>query len=186
MLKLLGTLTLVLGLASTAAAAPVAQERQSAIPRVGVFIVGKSLAGVSLGHTPAQVRKIWGSKFTVCPQDVCRDNKQTWLYYLPSDPSRLLLDPIASPVGAAVRFKNGKAWAVFTLGATFGWRSSQGIKIADPTSKIYQFYGNTASSDCIGYQALSMRTGNAVSSFYLTAGVVYGFALTAPGTPVCQ
>jgi hypothetical protein len=187
MLKLLGTLTLVCGLAaSTAAALPAAQERRSAVPRTGLFVVGKSLAGVSLGHTPEQVRKRLGSNFVVCPQDVCKDKKQTWLYYLPADPSRLRLDPVASPVGMAVRFKNNKAYAVFTLGAVLGWKSSQGIKIADPTSRIYEFYGNTATTDCIGYQALSLRTGSNVSSFYLTGGVVYGFALTAPGVPVCQ
>jgi hypothetical protein len=33
---------------------------------------------------------------------------------------------------------------------------------------------------------MSLRTGSNVSSFYLTGGVVYGFALTAPGVPVCQ
>jgi hypothetical protein len=147
-------------------------------------VVGQSLAGVSLGQTPAQVRQLWGSNFILCPRDYCKD--KSWLYYLPADTSRLRLDPVASPVGAAVRFRNNRAYAVFTLGATLGWRTSQGIRVADPTSRIYEFYGNTSTTDCIGYQALSLRTANVVSSFYLTGGVVYGFALTAPGVPVCQ
>jgi hypothetical protein len=184
MLKLLVTLTFMLGLASVAAAQPVAVDRANAIPKTGLFVVGKSLAGISLGATPTQVRKKWGGNFVVCPRDYCKD--QTWLYYLPSDPSRLRLDPVASPVGAAVRFKNNKVYAVFTLGAVLGWKSSQGIKIADPSSRIYEFYGNPSTTDCIGYQAMSLRTGNNVSSFYLTGGVVYGFALTTPGVPVCQ
>jgi hypothetical protein len=185
MVRLLVTFALALAVVTGASAGPVAQERQTAIPKRGLFVVGKSLAGVALGHTPAQVRRVWGGDFTLCPKDYCKDD-QTWFYYLRADPSRLVLDPVASPVGAAVRFKNGRAYAIFTLGATLGWKSSEGIAIADPGSKVYEFYGNTSSKNCIGYQAQSIRTGSVVSSFYITTGVVYGFALTAPGVPVCQ
>ena len=38
---------------------------------------------------------------------------------------------------------------------------------------------------CIGYSALSLRRGSAVTSIYTQAENVYGFALTAPGRPIC-
>ena len=38
---------------------------------------------------------------------------------------------------------------------------------------------------CIGYSALSLRQGAAVTSIYTQAENVYGFALTAPGRPIC-
>ena len=85
-----------------------------------------------------------------------------------------------------MRFKNNKAVAVFTLGATPGWKSTEGIKIADPASKVYDFYGNPKYTKCIGYEALSLTRHGVTTSFYLTSGVVYGFAITSPGVPVCQ
>jgi len=38
---------------------------------------------------------------------------------------------------------------------------------------------------CIGYNALSLRHGPTITSIYTQAENVYGFALTAPGRPVC-
>ena len=39
---------------------------------------------------------------------------------------------------------------------------------------------------CIGYGAMSMRTGQAVTSIYTTGEAVYGFALSRPSEPVCN
>ena len=36
------------------------------LPTDGVFVPGKSLAGVALGDTTADVRAQWGSRYTVC------------------------------------------------------------------------------------------------------------------------
>ena len=48
----------------------------AAAPRAGIVVPGKSLGGLSLGATTAQVRSAWGSRFGVCRD--CR--VQTWYF----------------------------------------------------------------------------------------------------------
>jgi len=150
------------------------QHATGKLPTRGVLVVSKSLGGVSLGQTQARVKALWGGRYQLCEKSPCSD--PTWLYFYPS----------GEPVGAAVRFRKNKAVAVFTLGATPGWKSVEGLKIADPASKVYELYGNPKYSKCIGFEALSMQRNGVVTSFYLTSGVIYGFALTIPGLTVCQ
>src|SRR4029077_5148753 len=130
--------------------------------------------GVSLGMTMPQVKTRLGGNYTNCVTAPCKD--PTWLYFYPS----------GEPLGMAVRFHNNKAVAVFTLGAVTGWKSSDGLKISDPASKVYDLYANPKYSKCIGYEALSVQQPGVVTSFYLTSGVVYSYALTMPGATVCQ
>jgi hypothetical protein len=122
------------------------------------------------------VRSLWGNAFKPCPKNFCDD--PTWIY----------LYPRGEPLGAGVRFRKDKVVAVFTLGATSGWHTEQGVTIADPASRVYDLYGNPRYTKCIGFEALSIgpARGPVITSFYLTSGVVYGFALTAPGVSVCQ
>jgi hypothetical protein len=144
------------------------------LPTQGVLVVGNNLAGVKLGQPQARVRSGWGKPTRVCTTFPCSD--PTWIY----------LYPRGEPLGAAVRFKDKKVVAVFTLGATPGWESSDGIAIGDPASKIYDRYPKPKYTKCIGFEALSIPRPGVVTSFYLTSGVVYGFALTVPGLTVCQ
>jgi hypothetical protein len=144
------------------------------LPSRGVLIPGKSLGGVSLGQTQTKVRALWGGRFTECEKSFCKD--PTWLYFYAT----------GEPLGAATRFRKDKVVAVFTLGATTGWKTSNGLKIADPASRVYELYGSPRYTKCIGYEALSVTQGGVVTSFYLTSGVIYGFALTVPGLTVCQ
>jgi len=46
--------------------------------------------------------------------------------------------------------------------------------------------GKVVSNPSIGYGALTMRTGTAVTAIYTTGESVYGFALTRPSEPVCN
>ena len=144
------------------------------LPSRGVLIPGKSLGGIALGTSQTQVKTRWGSRYQECEKSFCKD--PTWLYFYPS----------GEPLGAATRFRNNKVVAVFTLGATTGWKTSNGLKIADPASRVYELYGSPRYTKCIGYEALSVTQGGVVTSFYLTSGVIYGFALTVPGLTVCQ
>jgi hypothetical protein len=170
-------LSLAVAFAPHGASAPSAQQRAAGhLPARGVLVVGKSIAGVKLGMTQAQVKTILGGNFTNCITSPCND--PTFLYFYPS----------GEPLGMGVRFnkKTLKAVAIFTLGAVTGWRSSDGLKIADPASKVYDLYGSPRYSKCIGYEALSVQQPGVVTSFYLTSGVVYSYALTMPGATVCQ
>src|SRR5262249_13581249 len=83
----------------------------TALPKQGVLVSNRSLAGIRLGDSRAMVKKLWGGQFTRCTG--CKP--ETWFYFYP---------PPADPVGAAVEFENGKVVAVFTLGSPAGWRTS--------------------------------------------------------------
>src|SRR5262249_10716542 len=98
--------------------------------------------GITLGATQTKVKTTWGGAYTPCIQTPCKD--PTWLFFYRT----------GEPLGAAVRYRNNKVIAVFTLGAVPGWKSQQGLKIADPASKIYDLYGNPRYTKCIGYEAL--------------------------------
>jgi hypothetical protein len=158
------------------------------IPRHGVFVVGQTLAGVGLGMTGVQVKQHWGSLYTLCTgSSYCTSKQPVWLFEY----------AIGEPLGVGAKFgANGKTVAVFTLGAVGvnslasggggGWKTSDGLHITDPFSSIYTSYpAATIDTRCSGYEALSMRRGSVTSSFYISFGVIYGFALTAPGESVC-
>ena len=92
--------------------AHVGAAHAAALPRTGVLVHGESLAGVELGDSEAEVRALWGRHFTVCSG--C--DGTTWFYIYPT----------GDPFGAAVKFRDGRVTAVFTLGAPTGWRDDEG------------------------------------------------------------
>ena len=193
--RLLGVVARVLALLFVALAVTLVSEAQAqparasgVIPQHGVFVVGKTLAGVGLGYTQAQVKAHSGAGYTVCtakPQ--CSPTGSVWLF----------VPRVGEPLGVGVRFRNGKTVAVFTLGTPGvnpisaggggGWKTAEGLGMFDSPSAIYSLYpAATISTNCIFYGALSMRQGGVTSSFYLSSGTVYGFALTAAGEPICE
>jgi hypothetical protein len=161
-------LSLVVALTSHATAT---QAHASGFPIKGKVVPGKSIGAVSLGLTEAEVRARWGRNFTLCKS--C--TQLTWLYTYRG----------GEPLGAAVKFVNNKVVAVFTLGSPAGWGLT-GIEMGDPVSNVYNLFGNTGTAQCIGYDALYVRIGTSTTAFYSAAGVIYGYALTAPTQSVCQ
>jgi hypothetical protein len=142
------------------------------LPQRGVVIPGRSFAGVHIGDTMDQVRSLWGTQYETCKY--CVD--PTWLYeYRGSE-----------PLGAAVRFEQGRVVAVFSLGSPSGWRTNRGLYIGDPIGNVYGHYTTTGTTRCIGFDAITVRTGRTVTAFYSAAGVIYGFAIVVPSMTVCQ
>jgi hypothetical protein len=143
-----------------------------ALPKQGVLVSNRSLAGIRLGDSRAAVKKLWGGHFTRCVD--CAP--ETWFYFYP---------PPADPVGAAVEFVDGRVVAVFTLGSPAGWRTSTGIKVG-------QILGFPRASDpqwlsCNGYSAKpAISSGTAVASILTQGAAVYGFALTRPSVSPCH
>ena len=159
--------------ASLATAASVGQARSAAhFPTRGIIVPGVSFAGIKLGDTEQRVRSVWGNNFKTC--DYCADT--TWLYVYRG----------AEPLGAAARFRKNKLVAVFSLGSPAGWKTDKGLFMGDPIANVYTYYGQTGTTRCIGFDALTVRIGTSTTAFYSAAGVVYGFALIAPGLSVCQ
>ena len=147
-----------------------ARTDATALPPRGILHPGKSLAGVKLGDTMARVKQLWGSDYKVCQGKQCP--YPTWYYIYPK----------GEPLGASVRFRNGRVVTIFTLGSPIGWRTAEGLIIGEQVDRITQLYGNV----CIGYGAMTMRTNAAVTSIYTTGQAVYGFALSRPNEPVCN
>jgi hypothetical protein len=163
-------LALALTLLLTAPVATAAPEATAGLPARGVLAPGQSLGGLTLGATPATVRARWGTRYTLCA--VCK--RTTWPY------------SGRATTGAAVAFRNGRVAAVFTLGVPRGWRTSRGVSLGDPATKVDTVYGALPWSRCLGYGALSIRRSGVVASIYTYGESVYGFALTLASEPVCQ
>lgn len=158
---------------------PVGQGAQSRhqtglakLPTHGVLHLGNDLAGVKIGDSDTKVKQLWGTNYKVCPN--CKS--PTWYF----------LYQTGEPLGAAVKFKNHKVVAVFTLGSPLGWRTAEGLLVGDQVEKASALYGTLGWHGCIGYGAMSKRSGNTVTSIYTTGEAVYGFAITALAEPVCQ
>jgi hypothetical protein len=161
---------LALAFALAASSGPAA----ASLPRNGVLVPGKSLAGVRLGDTAARVQGRWGAGYRICGRCTTR----TW--YFAHEPAT------GEPYGAGVSFVGGRVTAVFTLGSPRGWRTREGLRLGDGLDRAHELYGTLAWRACIGYLALSMRGAGVVTSIYATGESIYGFALTRPGKPVCQ
>ena len=149
-----------------------AQKRQPTLPRDGVLVGGRSLAGVKLGDSPAEVRALWGTHFTVCQG--C--GPTTWFYIIPNGDQ---------PAGASVRFRNGKVTGIFTLGSPLGWHTTTGLRVGE----LFKTFNDPAPSvhwrSCNGYGAKVTATPSSVTSILTMGQAVYGFALTRPSESVC-
>ena len=161
--KLAACLAIALAAASAATAAP---------PREGILAPGRSLGGVRLGLTPAQVRAHWGSSY-----GVCRDCARTTWYFT--------YKPFTQK-GAGVEFRRGRVSAVFTLWAPKGWRSTKGLRIDEPEASVTDLYGALPRTECGTYSALLQRRRGVRTAFYVVSGRVWGFAILSPGAVACR
>ena len=162
--------------ASAAAVASVvlaiAAAAGASAPRAGVVVAGRSLGGLALGATPAQVRAAWGDTFGRCRS--CA--QPTW--YFNERPFE--------PKGVAVEFRRGRAQALYTLWAPPDWRTSRGLRMGDPAARIGMLHGPVIRVECGLYAALTRRDGTAVTAFYVLDDEVWGFGLFRAGVPVCR
>jgi hypothetical protein len=138
----------------------------AALPIHGVLVPGRSLGGVRLGDTHAQVRARLGSDHGVC--ESCRT--ATWYFtYKPF-----------TQAGLGVEFWRGRVSAVFTLWQPPGWRASTGQRLGDPAPRGLPAKG------CREYTAYVQRRGNVVTTYYVVAGKLWGFGLSRRGAPLCR
>ena len=161
------------GLALTASLALLhAAGAAASPPRGGLVVPGKTLGGLALGVTKAQVRAAWGTRY-----GVCRDcPAETWYFNIRR----------FEPQGAGVAFRKGRAVALFTVWSPPGWRTSQGLRIGDPEFRVSTVYGTLLRTDCGRYSALTMRNKGVTTAIYVVDQQVWGFGLSRPGQPVCR
>ena len=142
------------------------------LPNHGVLVPGKSLGGVRLGMTPAEVRALWGNDFGRCRGCV----QETWYFNYRA----------FRPQGAAVRFATGHVDAVWTLWEPVGWRTSGGLRLGVPAAQVNVRYGALVTIACGNVDALIQTKGRVTSVFYVFANSLWGFGLNRPGAIPCH
>ena len=142
-----------------------------ALPANGVLVPGTSLGGVALGASQAEVRAAWGSRFGRCLS--C--SLPTWYF---------TYRPFTRP-GAAIRFRNGRVDAVYTIWRPRGWRTRQGLRLGERSHRITAIYGPLARRACGSYDALTQPGTTADTHFFVVADRVWGFGLSRPGARLC-
>lgn len=142
------------------------------LPKQGVLVVGKSLGGVRLGMTPAQVTQTWGTNHARCRGCKLR----TWYFNYRA----------FRPEGGAVRFRKDRVDAVWTLWSPRGWRTRGGMRLGAPGLEVNARYGALVQIPCGNYRALILTRGDVTTSFYVYGQKLWGFGLGRPGTTPCR
>ncbi|MHB1243058.1 MAG: hypothetical protein ACYC1P_06625 [Gaiellaceae bacterium] len=159
---------LALALAALALAAPAA----AAPPAAGVLVPGRSLAGIELGATKAEVERRWGRAYGVCRG--CA--RETWYFNYDA----------FQPRGTGVEFRNGRAAALFTLYQPPGWRTTRGLALGDSVARVTSVYGALVRRECRGYAVLVLPGRGATTVFYVLDDKLWAFGLSRPGVPLCR
>lgn len=145
---------------------------QAKPPPAGVLVPSRSLGGVRLGMTGAQVQALWGSAFGRCRG--CRH--PTW-YFNYAD---------FTPQGAGVELRAGRVAAAFTLWAPSSWHTPKRLRIGDPVARLTQLYGALPRIECGGYYALTQPRPRVTTAYYVREEKIWGFGLSRPAVPVCR
>lgn len=152
----------VIGAAATAAA----------LPRAGVFVPGRSLAGIRLGESASGVRAALGRSYGVCIG--CATT--TWYFtYKRFDQH-----------GLAVELTGGRVSAVYTLSQPSGWRAAAGLRLGVVEAQITTSIGPLVSVVCPGYDARVADGRHARSVYYVVQGKLWGFGLLRVHADPCR
>jgi hypothetical protein len=158
--------------AVTAAALVLAAPAASAPPANGVLVPGRSLGGIELGATKAEVERRWGHAYGVCRS--CP--RQTWYFnYFAFRPD-----------GAGIEFRGDRVAAVFTLYQPHGWRTTKGLSLGAPAARVTAEYGALIRRECGGYSALVLPGRGVTTAFYVLDDRLWAFGLARPGVPLCR
>ena len=162
-MRLVLAIAAVLALAAPAAAAP---------PGAGVLVPGRSLGGIELGASKAEVERRWGRAYGVCRGCAA----ETWYFnYFAFQPR-----------GAGVELREGRVAAVFTLYQPPGWRTSRGVALGDSVARVTSVYGALVRRECGGYVVLVLPGRSATTAFYVLDDRLWAFGLSRPGLPLCR
>ena len=162
-MRIAAVIATALALAAPAATAP---------PGAGVLVPGRSLGGLELGATRASVERSWGRAYGVCKG--CRHETWYFNYYA------------FQPRGAGIELRDGRVAAIFTLYQPAGWRTSRGLRLGDPETRITSLYGALVRRQCGGYSAYVLDGRSVRTAFYVLGDRLWAFGLSRPGVPLCR
>jgi hypothetical protein len=162
-------ISIVLALGAALTAPAVAQAPLA--PTRGVFVPDRSLGGVSLGLTKAEVNERWGSSYGVCRN--CA--RETWYFNL---------KPF-EPQGAGVEFNRGRVARVFTVWRPLGWRTNDGLELGTEVEELRQMVPRLEVRPCADYTAYLSKAQRATNAYYVFRGRLWGFGLMVRGLSPC-
>lgn len=147
---------------------------EGGLPKAGLLRPGRTLGGVAVGSTAAQVKSSWGVNFGVCTN--CLEH--TWYFNYKR----------FEPQGASAVFRSGRVVAVFTLWSPPDWRTVGGLRLGDALAKVTLAYGPLPRTQCAGYYALTLaRPGvPVVTDFYVLGPHLWGFGLRLRALKPCH
>lgn len=142
-----------------------------ALPQHGVLVPSRSLGGVKLGMTRTQVQQRWGKTFGRCRGCV----RETWYFNYEK----------FHPEGAAVKFRNGRVEAVWTLWKPPGWHTGS-LALGAASAELTSRFGALLTVPCGSYEARIITKRSVTTVFYVYGDELWGFGLTRPGGSPCQ
>ena len=169
--KLVAAAVLAAALVLCVAVAAAGESAAGAGGTGGEFVPGRSLAGVELGMTRAEVLATWGVRHGVCRSCAA----ETW--YFNERPFH--------PQGKGVVLERGRVVHAFTLWQPDGWLTPEGLELGASAGEIGATYGELDERACRGYSALVREEEDAQSVFYAYEEEVWGFGLVRPGRSPC-
>jgi hypothetical protein len=144
----------------------------AALPRAGVLVPGRSLAGIRLGETAAQVERALGDYHGTCRG--CP--RRTWYFtYRRFDAH-----------GLAVEFTKSRVSALYTVWQPVGWRGPRGLRLGAYAAQVTSVTGPLRSLECPGYTVLVHDSGSARTAYYLLNERLWGFGLLRRGADPCR
>jgi hypothetical protein len=155
-------------LASLFLAAPAA----ATLPRNGALVPDRSLGGVRIGETAAQVRAALGGRYGVCQGCATA----TWYFNYRSFDRH----------GLAVELTAGHVSGVYTLWQPAGWHAPKGLQLGAAQGQITALAGTLIPLSCSGYEAFVRDGQGARTAYYVVNGTLWGFGLFAARENPCR
>jgi hypothetical protein len=154
-----------LALAATVAAT-------GSLPHSGVLVAGRSLAGVRLGDTAAEVRSALGAFYGTC--DGCAT--PTWYFTYRK----------FTHAGLAVELQGGRVSAVYTVWQPHGWRTPAGLQLGAVEGQVTKLASPVSPLQCPAYTALVHDAHGVRTVYYILDGKLWGFGLMRTGATPCR
>jgi hypothetical protein len=142
------------------------------LPRAGVLVPGRSLAGIRLGETPAQVRATLGAFYGECSGCV----RPTWYFTYGR----------WQQSGLAVELVGHRVSGVFTVWDPAGWRARSGLQLGAIEAQVTQLAKPKFTIACPNYTAYASDSGGTRTVYYVFAGKLWGFGLFESGSDPCR
>lgn len=142
------------------------------LPKAGVLVPGRSLAGIGLGETPAQVRATLGTFYGAC--NGCA--RPTWYFTYGR----------WQQSGLAVELVGHRVSGVFTVWNPAGWKTRAGLQLGAVEAQVTELAKPRFTIACADYTAYANDSGGTRTVYYVFEGKLWGFGLFRSGSDPCR